>query len=193
MISALLLLCSAKETVENLPLSFGSVTKSSGNTYTITTTINSLQSILTGSVGLSSADASRFVAKMKFSTENSILNHNFALSINPYSTSTRYATKTYRYIYAKKSGNNIVVKYSTMVAKMTVYSQIQTTTCKKFLWWEWDKKIEITWRPLTSSELNQVHNRISAVVDSAAKSMATSIKNQKNSYVANSYAVPARG
>jgi hypothetical protein len=153
----LLFRVTSKEVVENPPISYGVPTTNKKTSQYTAKSISELETYLTNS-GLYTRDqVSKHTQKMRFSTSSSTLDNSFEMTINPYSTSSRTATKISTITKITKSGSSYKVSLSTAYVSIPVYSKVVTTTSKTFLWWEWDKQTTITWRPLTAKELTNVH------------------------------------
>ena len=160
MLSFLILSVASKEVVENPPVTYGTPTTYTRSNKYSAYSISGLESILRNTGLFTSEQITKLVQKMKFSSSSNTIENSFEMTINPYSTSSRTATQVSTVLKISKSGSTFSISVGTASVKLPVYSQVIKTTSSTFLWWEWDKKITITWRPLTSSELSQVHNRV---------------------------------
>lgn len=149
----------AKTEVENPQISFG-VNSINFKPLSKAVTLTELPNYLKSNNILTSEAADRLTKKMSFSTTASTTEHTFSLDINPLKPSSRTAVKYITKVSLKKSGTLINVEIKQLIADAYVNSEVITTTSKTFLWWEWDKQVEIKWRPLTAQELDQVYNFI---------------------------------
>ena len=164
MLSLLIFRAASKEVVDKPPVTYGTpYTWTKSNSYTATT--SNLETVLRNTGLLSADQITKTVKKMKFSSSSSTIENSFEMTINPYSTSSRTATKRSTVMKITKSGSNLNIKMGTAYVQLPVYSKVITTSSKTFLWWEWDKKTTIQWRPLTATELTGVHNKVDIYMD----------------------------
>ena len=163
-------------TVENPPISFGAASIGYPKTQSKNcSNLDEVTSFLKNTNYLDSNEITRFVSKMKFSTKSSTISHNFEMTINPYDTSKRTATKKAVLIKCVKSNGKYQTSATKVSVALPVTSQVITTTSKTFLWWEWDKQITIQWRPLTQSELNTIYSRCDSILSPYLNSMKSSV------------------
>lgn len=146
-------------TVENPPIQLSN-SRVKINNIDLKTTLNDLENTLLTYKYCTKDVASKFAKKMKFATTNTIKEVVFEMNIDPHHTSSRFATRKASMLKVIKTGNNVHITGGIVSSTADVKSEVITTRCKTFLWWEWDKQIEIKWRPLTPQELDKVNSYV---------------------------------
>ncbi|EAX87429.1 hypothetical protein TVAG_052650 [Trichomonas vaginalis G3] len=161
-------------------LSFFSVLSISGTTVTVPpieykdvnvkyesyhsyATLATLEKVLVQSKYLTPELAKKAAQKMKFATTSSTLEHTFTMDIDPKNTTIRFASRIAGKVTISKNKNSLDINIKRTVTTCKVISQIVTTRCKSFLWWEWDKSIEIQWRPLEGKDLEDLADYLGSV------------------------------
>jgi len=161
MLLLLISLTLSKETTDSPPIEKGTPVVSQLTPYSSSfSSTTSMASYLTDIIKVPYSDAERFSRKMQYSSEGTLLEHTFSLSINPYNSEQRYVTRMSYFLKATKSNGVISLQVNRLKAYMNVRSVVITTSSKEFLWWEWDKQTTIAWRPLTSYELDSIYNSL---------------------------------
>ena len=166
----------AKTVIENPPITIytPSVSSSTVTKKTVSTT-SDIRSLLTG-LGVDTTSAKNFANKMQYSTKAASSFNSVHFQISTSTPSRRTAKSTNVVVQCTKSGGKYVVSYGTVTGTVSVDSQVIETNSKTFLWWEWDKQVEIRWRPLTQSELNSIYNKLSSYTSSKVITLAKSVK-----------------
>ena len=173
MLSLFIIFSISKEVVENPPISFEKGTISSSFYSKTSTDTSEIQSFFQSLGCLSSNVITRTINKMKFSSKSSTIEHNFEMKINPSNTTQRTAVRTAVLVSFIKSGSEINCRVYYAQLKLPVNSQVITTTSSTFLWFEWGKEVTITWRPLTTSELNQINSKCDSLMASKINEIKT--------------------
>lgn len=162
MLTLLFLSVKCDTKVTNPPIQVNIAANTMSPQVSVKVTYPNLEKTLRTIPVLSDDQVTRFVKKMKFATENSILAYKFDMNINYFNPNARVASKSiYRIVATKNNDGTINLRYQNIYCSANVISQVITETSSTFLFWEYNKQKTIQWRPLTSKELDEVNNRIS--------------------------------